>query len=221
MFKKIAVLTTRSSWFTPYAKNLVTTIKREHAVPCRLFFDHRAISSGYSVVFILSYGKIIEKQFLERHRHNIVVHASNLPKGTGWAPLFWQILEGKNKIPFVLFEATEKADSGLIYLKSDLSLRGDELHDELRQLEACKVIDLCRMFIRRYSRLKPKKQTGRRTYYPRRSPKDSELDTHLSLQKLFPLLRTVSNKEFPAFFYRHGHKYVFHIHKATEESHAK
>ena len=49
--------------------------------------------------------KIIEKEFLSKHKHNIAVHESSLPKGRGWAPLFWQILEGKNTMPIVLFEA--------------------------------------------------------------------------------------------------------------------
>jgi len=52
------------------------------------------------IVFILGYHKIIKKEYLKNNKYNIVVHESDLPKGKGWVPLFWQILEGKNEIVF-------------------------------------------------------------------------------------------------------------------------
>ena len=45
------------------------------------------------------------KRYL-KHKYNIVIHASDLPKDKGWAPMFWQILEDKNTIPFTMFEAS-------------------------------------------------------------------------------------------------------------------
>ena len=127
----IAILTSKDSWFVRYAKDFVSQLEKNdrHA---KLFFDHRRIGSQYEIVFVLSYFNIIEKEYLVQHRHNIIVHESALPQGRGWAPLFWQILEGKNKIPIVLFEATEKVDQGPIYFKSYLMLRGDELHQGSR-----------------------------------------------------------------------------------------
>ncbi len=213
----IAVLTTHSYWFVPYARTLVRSLRKK-GYKARLFYSHKKIPSAYDLLLILSYGRLIEKKFLDQHRHNIVVHASDLPKGTGWAPLFWQILEGKNKIPFVLFEAGERADAGTIYLKDYLALRGDELHDEIRLKEAQKVIAMCLKFLDSFHRLKPRQQKGKRTYYPRRTPKDSELDIHKSIRDQFNLLRIVSNREFPAFFRHKGQKYILHIHRAKGET---
>ena len=42
---------------------------------------------------MLSCGQIINKEVLQRNRNNLVVHAGALPKGKGWSPLTWQILE--------------------------------------------------------------------------------------------------------------------------------
>ncbi|WP_239056372.1 hypothetical protein [Helicobacter apodemus] len=38
---------------------------------------------SYTLVFILSYHKILSSDFLQQHKHNLVIHASNLPKGKG------------------------------------------------------------------------------------------------------------------------------------------
>jgi len=93
--------------------------------------DAAALSGG-DICFYLSYGKIVNKGILARFRSNLVVHESKLPKGRGWSPMTWQVLEGKNQIPVTLFEAAEEVDSGPIYKQSMLSFAGTELIDEMR-----------------------------------------------------------------------------------------
>jgi methionyl-tRNA formyltransferase len=211
-FDKIAVLTSKDSWFVPYAKKFIRILKSK-GYKAKLFFDHKYIDDSFPVVFILSYFKIIDKEALKKHKHNLVVHASDLPKGRGWAPLFWQILEGKSKIPIVLFEATEKVDSGDVYIKDYIKFEGHELHDEIREKQAEKTIELCLKFLDEYGKLKPKKQKGTPTFYRRRTPADSELNINETIKKQFNLLRIVNNEEFPAFFYYKGYKYILKIYK--------
>jgi len=211
-FKKIAVLTSKQSWFVPYAQRFIRQL-RQAGFSSRFFDRHENISEQYEVVLILSYFRIIPGEYLLRHRHNIVVHESDLPRGTGWAPLFWQILEGKNKIPFVLFEAGEKADSGALYLKSSLQLRGNELYEDIRRAQALKTIEMCMKFSKNFNHLRPQKQKGRRTFFRKRTPADSELDIEKSIRSQFRLLRIVSNEDFPAFFRFRGEKYTIKIYK--------
>ncbi len=80
---KIAILTSPNQWFIPYAKKLQTQIKDS-----ALFLDHTQIS-GFDVVFVLSYHKIIPQIYLDKNKLNLVIHASALPQGKGWSPLFW------------------------------------------------------------------------------------------------------------------------------------
>lgn len=82
---KIAILTSPKQWFVPYAKQLTQKLK------ANLFYFHTEIS-GFELVFILSYHRLIEKEFLAQNRHNLVIHASVLPQGKGWSPLFHQVL---------------------------------------------------------------------------------------------------------------------------------
>ena len=43
----------------------------------------------------LSYSKLLSEKDLSKFKNVLVVHESELPKGKGWSPLSWQILEGK------------------------------------------------------------------------------------------------------------------------------
>jgi methionyl-tRNA formyltransferase len=214
--ERVAILTSAQSWFVPYAKKLAQVLKKRRIL-AKLFFHHKDIPESFSVVFILSYFRLIEKAFLRKRQHNLVVHESALPKGSGWAPLFWQILEGKRKIPIVLFEAKEQADRGDIYLKDYLVFKGDELYDEIRQKQARKTIELCLGFIKNYARITPKKQKGLPTHYRKRNPLDSRLSLDKTIGEQFNLLRIANNQDFPVFFCYQGNKYILKIFKEKEK----
>ena len=95
MKKKILILTEKNDWFYIHAKKL-SVILQKRGYKVKIADNHLKIKSKYSIVFMLSYYRIVDNKFLSRNDHNIVIHESNLPKGKGWAPLFWQIIEGKN-----------------------------------------------------------------------------------------------------------------------------
>ena len=216
-FNKIAILTTKSSWLVPYSKELVKELKNQ-GFYTKLFYKHENISTQYQVVFILSYFRIIPQNFLDKHQHNLVVHESALPKGKGWAPLFWQILEGKNKIPIVLIEAAAQMDAGPIYIKDFIQFKGDELNSEIRHQQALKTIEICKRFLIEYEQLTPKKQKGLSTFYKKRSPKDSILDINKSIKQQFNLLRIVDNTAFPAYFLYKGKRYIIQIKHDKDET---
>lgn len=211
---KIAILTSPEQWFVPYAKKLNKQLPHSE-----LFFEHTNILNNFDIVFILSYHKIIQTKYLVKHKHNIVIHASDLPKGKGWSPMFWQIIEGKNKIPFTMFEAGEGVDDGNIYMQKKLILSGNELNQELREKQANFTIDMCLEFLKNYNQYKiPTKQSGKESFYKKRDAKDSQLDINKSIKEQFNLLRVVSNKEYPAYFEIDGHKYILEIKEVQNEN---
>lgn len=213
--KNIAILTSKESWITPYAKNFVKLLNSKNYLS-KLFFDYSEIPLKYKIVFVISYFKIIKKEELKKHRHNLVVHESNLPEGKGWSPLFWQILEGKNKIPIVLFEAVEKVDAGKIYIKDFMVLKGTELHNEIRKTQAKKTFSLCLKFLKQYKNLKPKEQSGNETFYTKRTPTDSKLDINKSIKEQFNLMQIANNEKFPLFFNYKNQKYILKIFKEEQ-----
>ena len=67
---------------------------------------------------------MLNSEQLSLHGYNLVVHESALPKGQGWSPMTWQILEGLNIIPVTLFEAVADLDAGPIHLQHQIKLKG-------------------------------------------------------------------------------------------------
>ncbi len=208
---KINILTAKSSWMNYFDKKLKEFLKSNgHTV--------RVVSSKNDlrkadISFYLSCFEIVEQEYLDRSDHNIVVHASDLPHGKGWSPSSWQILEGKNKIPLTLFEATEAVDAGRIYLKDSIELKGFELIDEWRRLLGNKIIEMCLTFTNGYPEniKEGHEQDGKESFYPRRRPQDSELDVNKTIAEQFNLLRIADNERYPAFFIMEGRKYFLKI----------
>lgn len=209
--KKITVLVDNDSWILPYAVRLVQALRelQYQAVLARRAED---IQTGW-INFIIGCTRIINKEKLSLNQHNLVVHESDLPRGRGFAPMAWQILEGKKKIDICLLEADEVVDSGDIWLKDTINLHGHELCQEWRHLQGEKTIQICLRFIKEYRDLNKCKQIGNSTYYSRRVPDDSRLDTAKTLAEQFNLLRIVDNERYPAFFQYEGVKYKVLIFK--------
>lgn len=208
---KVTVLSDKNSWINRYIPGFVKRLKQKQIL---VNWIHQAkdILPG-DLVFCLGCGQILAQEVLIRNSHNLIVHESALPNGKGWSPLTWQILEGKNRIPITLFEAAEKIDSGKIYIQQYLEFRGNELVDELRQLQANKSIEMCLKFIDRYPEIidTGKDPVGESTYYARRTPKDSCLDINQPIINQFNLLRVVDNERYPAFFELNGEVYLLKI----------
>lgn len=208
---KISLLIDNDSWILPYAGDLRDQLiaQGHNALLCRHADD---VASG-DVLFLLGCVHILKPEYLKLNKVNLVVHESDLPKGKGFAPVFWQVIEGKNDIPVCLIEAGENFDSGDIYLKDSFVLDGHELNSEIRDAQGRSTIKICMDYVSKKDMLEPTSQSGVETIYPRRRAKDSELDIHKTIDEQFNLLRTVHNDDYPAFFVKDGIKYVLKIEK--------
>ncbi len=201
------------SWILPYAERLFQDLQTHHTV--KLAHSQKDILEG-DCLFLLGCEKIITKETLAKNKHNLVIHESALPQGKGWSPLTWQILEGKNEIPITLFEAAESVDSGEIYLQEVIRFEGHELNEELKHAQGEATVALVKKYLENYSSIKGVAQSGEETFYPRRTPKDSELDINKSIKEQFELLRVVDNERYPAFFEYRGKRYTIKIYKESE-----
>jgi methionyl-tRNA formyltransferase len=212
----LVVVAETSSWIVPYARDLVADLETGH--DARLVADYDDIPVGADVSFFLGCTKIARADQLARSRHNIVVHQSRLPEGRGWSPLWWQVLEGADVIPVTVFEAAPGVDEGVVYFRDEIHMRGDELVDELRDLQGRNAIELCKRVVSALPDLCGAPQSGEATHYRRRSPEDSRLDPDRTIAEQFDLLRIVDNDRYPAFFELRGHRYVLTIRKADGET---
>lgn len=204
-----------NNWIEPYVKG-ASALASADAYQIRISHDADAVS-GQDIVFILGYTRILDAAFLGRNRLNLVVHESDLPAGKGFAPLQWQILEGKKAIPVCLIEAREAVDAGDILFRTEIQLDGTELYDEIRQKQAHATLAAIEGFLRIYPDFTPRPQSGAESFYRRRTKKDGELDVDKTIREQFDLLRIANNEEWPSYFYMHGQKYLLKIFREDKD----
>jgi methionyl-tRNA formyltransferase len=178
----------------------------------RKYFNPKKIKDQ-EIIFVLGYTKKLSKNFLKKNKYVMIIHESALPKGKGFSPLQWQILDNRNKITTCLFLASDKFDSGDILYKDYILLNGSELYEELRQKQAATSIKLINKFLKNYPKIKLIKQKGKETFYKKRLPRDSELDVNKNIKSQFNNLRISNNDGWPCFFYYKNQKYILKIFK--------
>jgi methionyl-tRNA formyltransferase len=203
----IQILTDAGSWIAPWVEELAQAWEcAGHMVRVAHKVEH-ALPADFC--FCLSFSRIVSGAVRGRYKHTLVVHESDLPQGRGWAPMTWQILEGKTRIPVTLIEAADVVDAGPVYLQEWIDLSGTELNPEWRALQGQITIRLCRQWVRAYPGVvqDARAQVGEGSVYPRRRPGDSQLDPKKTLAEQFNLLRVVDNESYPAYFDMNGRRY--------------
>jgi methionyl-tRNA formyltransferase len=205
-----------SSWIVPHAVTLCNKIT-DKGHKAKLVFNQSDISQC-DVAFYLGCTSIVKRSAMDKANSNIVVHPSDLPKGRGFSPIAWQVLEGKNIITVTLFEATEKVDNGDVYFRGTINLDGTELNNEIKEKQGGITVDLCLKYIQNYGNCLRYKQEGDSTYYQRRTISDSQIDPHKTIADQFELLRVVDNERYPAFFRYRDSRYTIKIYKDKEKN---
>tara|TARA_B110000444_G_C18628228_1_gene495564 strand:+ start:103 stop:750 length:648 start_codon:yes stop_codon:yes gene_type:complete len=195
-------------WIRPYTESFVRKLGLD--IKKNIVFDPLKASS-FKICFLLGYTKILKLDDLGHVTSYFVIHESDLPKGKGFSPIIWQILEGKKEIDICLLEVSEKVDSGDIVLKNKIKFQGTELYEEIRSLQAVATFDLIEQFLNDYPSTNPIKQQGKSSFYKRRSPSDNELDVNASIKDQFNLLRVSNNEDWPAFFELNGKRFILKI----------
>ena len=165
------------------------------------------------LVFPLAYTKILSDNFLKNNKLTLIVHASKLPKDKGFAPVQNQILRNKKKIYISLIKADKKVDSGNIFLTDYFILKGHELINEIRYMQALACFNIIKKFLKKFPNVKNKSQSGKSNFNKKRKPCDSLLNIDKSIKSQFNLLRICDNELWPAYFIYQNKKYIIKIFK--------
>jgi methionyl-tRNA formyltransferase len=174
------------------------------------------LTSG-DILFLISCSDIISKLERSKFMKTLVIHASDLPRGRGWSPHVWEIINGATDITLSLLEAEDKVDTGDIWKKTIVSIPKTALFDEINELIFNAELELMDFAIANYNTIKPKKQSNiDSTYWPKRSPKDSEIDINKGISEQFDLIRICDPDRFPVFFYKNGERFNITIKKDNE-----
>ena len=214
--RTISLLVPEVSWVLPYAKEVANYLS-SNGDKANLCHDSEDIPTN-GITFFFSWLKIIPPELLDRSYLNLVIHASDLPKGRGFSPMPWQIIQGNNEIVVCLFEAVSELDAGPVVFRDKINFKGHELIDELRK----KLGEIHINLVTRYlDEVQPTagvpQEKNVSQHYKRRTNDDSELDLSKTIEEQFNLLRTVDNKNYPAFFDYQEHRYKLVITKMKKE----
>jgi len=212
---KITILTDNPlSWFVEFAHTLNQRfISLGHS--SRFITQKEDIAPG-DVCFLLSCVEILPEGYLNLNKYNLVIHASDLPKGKGFSPLQWQICEGENSITLTLFNAVKDLDAGDYFFKDVLCFEGHELLSELHYKMGVRINMMAERFITSIEKMKPIKQIGESTFYPKRKVKDDQIDPSKTIVELFNHFRIADNHNYPLFFEYKGYKYNLKIDKRDD-----
>lgn len=162
---------------------------------------------GGDLLVLISVPEILSSEIASRYRNCLVIHGSNLPRGKGWSPIIWELLSGEKHFTISLIEASHPVDSGKIWHKVHFEIPRDALFDEIQNAISSKTIELIDFAIYNLDSISPKSQVGESTFFPRRTPDDSELDPSKPLEFLFDQIRASDPNRYPAFFRLRGKKY--------------
>ena len=167
------------------------------------------------ILFLVACTEILTQKDRDRFRHCLVLHASDVPRGRGWHPHIWEIIEGTEEITVSLLEAEDKVDSGRIWKKLQVSIPKHALWSEINDLLFQAEIELIDYAVKNCDRVQPIAQASDQesSYYPRRYLKDSQIDPSIGLTQQFDLIRVCDPNRFPAYFEYLGHRYSLKIEK--------
>ena len=164
----------------------------------------------YQLIVPWNYRKIITQA--EQAGNVVVMHASNLPEGRGWAPIYHTFYEQKSEYILSGIFAVSEVDTGNVIVRARFPIEAGYTAPFLRIVDEELSLLLISKILEHWPEGNPTgiKQVGQSSYRDRRYPKDNQIDITDSLEKLIPHLRGVESKN-PAFFIYNNVKYLIKI----------
>lgn len=174
---------------------------------------------GGDLLFLISCSEIVAAEDRSGYRACLVLHASDLPRGRGWSPHLWQIIQGATEITVSLLEAEDRVDSGRIWKKIRVQVSDHALWNEINEQLFAIELELMDFAVREFDRVVPVEQSPEvePSYYRKRTPEDSRIDPNETLAAQFDLLRTCDPARYPAYFDLRGHRYKLILEKMNDQ----
>lgn len=175
---------------------------------------------GGDILYLVSCSEIVTAETRARYREVMVLHASDLPNGRGWSPYIWELLSGAEEITMTLLRAEDPVDTGAIWAQRKVDIPRTAVFEEICALLFQAETDLMTQGLTLVAEgASPKQQSDEgATYWPKRSPSDSQIDPAKPLADSFNQIRLADPQRYPAFFELHGQEYTIEVKKRQTES---
>lgn len=164
-------------------------------------------------IFFPHWSWVIPKNILSSYEC-VMFHMTDLPYGRGGSPLQNLILRNHQTTKISAFRVDETIDGGDIYLKKNLSLKGNakEIYSRASKIIFNNMIPLIVS-----QDQKPAKQKGSVVYFKRKKPKDGNLFSLTTLEKVYDHIRMLDAEDYPKAFLENK-KLCFNFTKAKLKS---
>jgi methionyl-tRNA formyltransferase len=155
------------------------------------------LSEEIDLILFVGWSWMVPSDITEKHLC-IGVHPSDLPYYRGGSPLQHQIIAGKTRTKVTLMTLSSgKLDAGDIWMKEDFDLSGSNMSEVFDNLVDSSIKLLSRFF-EVYPDIVPDKQnTASGTYYKRRKPIDSKIETNqlcnVQLKNIYNQIRCLTD----------------------------
>jgi methionyl-tRNA formyltransferase len=161
----------------------------------------------------------VSSSVIERYEKVLVIHASDLPKGRGWSPHVYGLLNGDDELCISLIEADVPVDTGVIWTKIRRELLPFYTLNDVIEILSEAHFELFNFAIENFGSIKTVPQCSEiePTYFERRTPADSELDINKTISEQFNLMRATDPNRFPAFFYMFNKKFTLKLERVDDE----
>ena len=166
-------------------------------------------------IFIPHWSYIISELIFNSYEC-IVFHMTDLPYGRGGSPLQNLILFGHKNTKISALQVESGIDTGNIYLKKDLLLKGSaqEIYDRANKVIKDMIVEIVK------TKPVPIKQEGKPTLFKRRKPSMSNMNVVESLDEVYDFIRMLDADGYPhAFLETEKLKFEFrNVSKQNNES---
>lgn len=205
------LITSKNHPVVSYIKKWSKENDRLHNI--KIVHSQKELTCG-DILFLISCNEKVLDEERNKFNKTLLIHASDLPKGRGWSPHIWEIINGATQVTVALLEATDEIDAGDIWKKVKVKIPKTALFDEINDLIFQSEIKLMDFAINNFETVKPTPQPPSiPSYWSKRTPNDSEIDIDKKISEQFNLIRVCNPKFFPAFFYKDGIRFNIEIKK--------
>lgn len=190
--------------YRSWALNIIDSIKGHEkitsfeVITTKVDFDIRIKETikKDSIILFLGWSWIVEDDVVNRYLC-LGLHPSDLPHYRGGSPIQHQIIDGITDTKLSLMTLSSKLDGGEIWLKEELSLKGNNIKAIFKNLESSAIMLLDNFFHTHTSLVPVKQNLANGSYYRRRTPVDSKISiedfSKVSLEDIYNKMRCLTD----------------------------
>ncbi len=161
-------------------------------------------------IFVVNWRTLFDNKLLTASKFGTIgIHASDLPKYRGFAPINWAIINDEKEIGISVFYLDKEVDSGDIIEKSFIKIDEEDDINSLNIKVENEYLKLFNKIINNFDKLEKTKQTGLPTYTCKRKPEDGYIDfSKHTAREIFNLVRALTFP-YPMAFFKFKDEYIF------------